>query len=264
MTRVTLLLISFLLLTSGSVHAQSTLHVAILGDSNTWLGGDNCDQPKGWNKWFKDRMKPATCRSYARSGATWTNTTETKLNTLEDIGKLGDDNVIYNQVMRLKEAFDNGMQTDPNVILIAAGTNDAWFIKKRPHAFDKNGNDVFGSSSSEVRALHPNEVLTLADAVRYNCELLMHFFPEAQIVLLSPMQTTAAPTKLIHEAGDIIEECGQHMGIHTIRQDYYSCVNTMREKELFRFTYDGTHTSIEGAKRNGYYIANQLKGILQY
>ena len=77
----------FLLLTlvvTPEMMAQQPLDVIIFGDSNTWYGGDNCDKPRGWNKWFKDAFQPATIKSYARSGATWTNTTTTKRNTQEN------------------------------------------------------------------------------------------------------------------------------------------------------------------------------------
>ena len=56
----------------GNIQAQSVMHVVILGDSNTFIGGDQCDKPQGWNKWFKELANPLSCRSYARSGATWT------------------------------------------------------------------------------------------------------------------------------------------------------------------------------------------------
>ena len=206
------LFLSIMLLSTimpDAARAQQQLHIAILGDSNTWLGGDECDNQKGWNKWFKDILQPASCRSYARSGATWTHTTKTKRDTKENIGKLGKDNVIFNQVMRLKEAYDRGEQHKPDLILIAAGTNDAWFKKERPYAFNKDADDVFSESSKDFRKNDIDEILTLAEAVRYDCEWLSHFFPEAQIILLSPLQTTAAPTELIHQAGDIIEECGR-------------------------------------------------------
>ena len=94
----------------AAIAAGDSLHVVILGDSNTWLGGDGCDKAQGWNKWFRDAFQPATCRSYARSGATWTNTPETRRNTQENIGVLGNDNVIYNQICRLEEAINNGSQ----------------------------------------------------------------------------------------------------------------------------------------------------------
>ena len=82
--------------------AQSPLHVVALGDSNTWLAGDSCTNPLGWITVFKEQMQPASCHSYARSGATWTHTASTKYNPKENIEVLGDDNVIYNQVMRLR------------------------------------------------------------------------------------------------------------------------------------------------------------------
>ena len=67
--------------TIAQIHNTKHIDVAILGDSNTWIGGDDCDKEKGWNKWFKDFFRPASCKSYARSGATWTNTEVTKANT---------------------------------------------------------------------------------------------------------------------------------------------------------------------------------------
>ena len=88
----------------NSAVPHPTLHVVLLGDSNTWIGGDDCDKERGWNTWFKQLFQPASCKSYARSGATWTNTKVTKRNPKENIGNLGNDNVIYNQVVRLIDA----------------------------------------------------------------------------------------------------------------------------------------------------------------
>ncbi|MBQ5826020.1 MAG: hypothetical protein IIW46_00885, partial [Bacteroidaceae bacterium] len=73
-----------------AINDFSNLHVVLLGDSETAIGGDQCDQPRGWNKWFAEALQPASCRSYARSGSTWTNTIRTKLTREENIGILGD------------------------------------------------------------------------------------------------------------------------------------------------------------------------------
>ena len=138
--------------------AQKPLHVVILGDSNTWIGGDDCDQPQGWNKWFKDVFQPTTCKSYARSGATWTNTPQTHRNTLENIEVLGNDNVIYNQICRLQEAIDSGIQHTPQLILILAGTNDAWFTKARPMALSKSVCKVCSTDCCKITDRPVNEV----------------------------------------------------------------------------------------------------------
>lgn len=250
-----------------SATAQETVHrninVVMLGDSNTWIGGDDCDNEKGWNKWFKDFFQPASCKSYARSGATWTNTSRTKQNIKEDIAVLGDDNVVYNQIMRLRQAVKDGIQVVPDLIIIAAGTNDAWFQNKRPLVFNDTAEDVFLSADNPITDMEVNKVTTLAKSVRYACELLMESFPDAQIVLLTPLQCTATKLEYIHKAGDIIEECGRRMSISVIRQDYQGCVNRTQELRARRFTSDGTHTNAEGARRNGLFIANQITALLQ-
>ena len=182
---------------SVAMRSNDSVNVVILGDSNTWIGGDDCDKPKGWNYWFKRFFAPATCKSYARSGATWTNTNLTKYNVEENTGHLGNDNVIYNQVCRLKNAVENGSQTVPDLILIGCGTNDVWFLSKRPQALSKTADQAFAQGDGFITSKRPSQVLTLAESVRYNCEMLMEAFPEAQIILLTPLQTTAVSTDLV-------------------------------------------------------------------
>lgn len=242
----------------------TNINVAILGDSNTWIGKDDCSNPRGWNKWFKDKMQPVSCRSYARSGATWTHTTATKANTVEETSVLGDDNVIYNQVLRLSDAVIDGNQPLPDVILIMCGTNDVWFKDKRPHLFDQLPDQAFAENPQGIIMTPVNEILTLAMAVRFNVELLQSAFPEAQIVLLTPMQSTAIPLDDINWAGDVIEACGHRLGCAVIRMDEGGCVSQAREQRKKTYTTDGTHTNEAGARRNGIFIANQLKSILEY
>lgn len=242
---ITTLLLLTLVLHPLSAQTNA-LHIAILGDSNTWLGGDDCSKPRGWNKWFRDAMRPASIRSYARSGATWTNTPNTRRNTVEDIGRLGDDNVIMNQLFRLEEAMDEGRQVKPGLILIAAGTNDVWFQDKRPHVFEDADTSL----------------LTLNGVVEYCCRQLRQRCPEARIVLITPMQTIKADTADIHRAGDIIEACGQKLDIPVIRLDYHSKVKSQSERRAFRYTYDGTHTNEQGARSNGDYIAEEVRALI--
>lgn len=244
-----------------STVAQQPVDVVILGDSNTWIGGDDCDQPRGWNKWFNDAFQPGTCKSYARSGATWTNTPQTRRNTEENIGVLGNDNVIFNQIYRLKEAVSCGQQTSPSLILIMAGTNDAWFTKARPQAFSMTAEEAFITDTIINRPVW--QVLTLAESVRYGCELLKTYYPEARIILLTPLQSVAAGTVNITKAGDIIEDCGRQMGLSVIRLDKDGIIDAKQEKQQYRLTTDGTHTSEQGARQVGSFIAQQITALLQ-
>lgn len=244
-----LIILLLTLVVTPTMMAQSSLDIVIFGDSNTWYGGDNCDKPRGWNKWFKDAFHPATIRSYARSGATWTNTTVTKRNTQENTARLGNENVIYNQIERLKEAIDSGLQRQPQLILIMAGTNDAWFQKDRPKVFDVTAEEAFAIDNLKCRPV--SQVISLAESVRYDCELLQTVCPQARIILLTPMQSTAAGIANIAKAGDVIEECGRLLHLSVIRLDQ-EAVDTR----------DGTHTSELGAQHIGTYIAQQIATLL--
>ena len=236
---------------STSASGQRPLHVVMLGDSNTWLGGDACDQPKGWNKWFCDAFPAASCRSYARSGATWTHTDLTRPNPAEYSERLGDDNVVYNQVLRLVQDCDAGRQPQPALILISAGTNDVWFARQRPLALTATPADT---ASADPRLL--------TGAVRHDCRLLQQRFPEALIVLLTPMQSTAVADSLVSRAGDALADCARRLGLPCIRLDRESCVVSRHERAKRVFTYDGTHTSVAGARQNGRLIARRVAAML--
>ena len=203
---------------SGGSGRGEGLNVVLLGDSNTWIGGDDCSKSKGWTKWFIEKFKPASCRSYARSGATWTNTVSTRLDISGYSEVLGDNNVIYNQVMRLVDAVDHGAQAVPDIIILYAGINDAWFQNRRPGVFAEMPQDAFADTSGFITSRRPSEVLSLAASVRYGCELLMQHFPEAQIVLVTPAQATVCGYDEIRKAADVITECGHRMSLPVISQ----------------------------------------------
>ena len=237
------------------------MNVVILGDSNTWIGGDDSDKPRGWNKWFADIFKPASRKSYARSGATWSNTSTTHRNTQENIGVIGADNVIYNQVERLDESCQNGAQPTPDIIIIAAGTNDAWFVKKRPGVFSKTASQACRMKET-ISTLTPGRITSLAEAVVFNTERLRQRFPEARIILLTPLQSVHPTEANFARATAIIEECGRLLGLPVVRQDVECCVRRADEARHRRYTSDGTHTSEEGAKEVGTYLAGRIASIL--
>ena len=238
------------LLPFAFIEAQSPLHVVALGDSNTWLAGDSCTNPRGWITVFKELMRPASCHSYARSGATWTHTEATKYNPKESIEVLGDDNVIYNQVMRLREDCAAGSQPLPDLILIMAGTNDTWFSARRPKAFIQTASEVCKDTQTAYSHLQPHEVQSLAGAVRYNCELLRMLNPSACIVLITPMQATKVSEEAMRKTGDVIAECGHLLHLPVIRLDDVGFTRKQEQQHL-TYTTDGVHTNLEGARLVG-------------
>jgi lysophospholipase L1-like esterase len=258
------ILLVFCLLLAVGLAAQSPqrrLHVVLLGDSNTWIGGDDCDQPRGWNKWFKDEFQPLSCRSYARSGATWTNTERTEYNTEENVEVLSDNNVIYNQINRLLKAVEEGQQTTPDVIVVMAGTNDMWFTGKRPGVFAMTAEEAFVDTAMLQRPA--NRVLSLAGSVRYGCDMLKSSFPHARLVLITPMQTTKVSVELAERTGNVIEACGKQLGVDVIRLDKEGCVSRAQELKRKTHTADGVHTNEAGARCVGKFVARRLKEVIQ-
>lgn len=240
---------------------QHRLHVVLLGDSNTWIGGDRCDQSRGWNKWFKDEFQPLSCHSYARSGATWTNTERTEYNTEENVEVLSDNNVIYNQINRLRKAVEEGEQHTPDVVVVMAGTNDMWFTSKRPEVFAMTADEAF--ADTDILQRPANRVLSLAGSVRYGCEMLKSSFPHAQLVLITPMQTTKVSAELAERTGDVIEACGKQLGVAVIRLDKEGCVSRAQELKKKTHTSDGVHTNEAGARCVGTFVAKRLKEVVK-
>ena len=250
-------LIMFIILTCLPFTLLQAQHIVALGDSNTWLAGDSCTNPKGWITVLKEQLQPTSCRSYARSGATWTHTEQTKYNTKEYTSLLGDDNVIYNQVNRLRDACNDGSQHVPDLILILAGTNDMWFEAKRPKAFSRTAEEVCSDTTRLYPTLQPNEVLSMAEAIRYDYEMLREFCPATKIVLLTPMQATKVSREVVTRTGELIDQCGAMLQMPVIRLDEVG-INSEEEEHQKRYTSDGVHTNTEGAMLIGSYVVEKL------
>lgn len=245
--------------TSSSV--ISGLNVVLLGDSNTWIGGDSCDSPRGWNYWFARQMKPQTIRSYARSGATWSHTSGTSADVADYSEIVTDKNVIFNQVIRLIKAVGDGIQPAPDMIMIAAGTNDAWFPQFRLEEFSKTAEEVNRRDETELMMTAPSKLLSLAEAVRYDLLLLKARFPEATIVVMTPMQSIKISPEMLADVSGIIEQVAVGQGAQVLRQDLFCPVNSDSEMLSRKLTTDGTHTSEEGARRNAEVICGFVEKI---
>jgi lysophospholipase L1-like esterase len=252
-----ILLLIWPLLASAGI---SDMNVVLLGDSNTWIGGDDCSKPKGWNYWWIRAAAPTSCRSYARSGATWTNTAATKRNLTENIAVIGNDNVIYNQVERLTEAVESGKQQIPDLIVIAAGTNDAWFYKKRPGLLGCSPEKV---DTATLLSEPPAKITSLAGSIFYSCLLLQKRYPDALIVITTPHQSTAVAADRLVRVSDIIARCGAILSIPVIRQDTGSGIVAEDERRRKVNTSDGTHTSEAGARMVAQFLLNEINTIVQ-
>ncbi len=248
-------------LSAADYTVLSGKNVVILGDSNSWIGGDSCDDPKGWNYWFAREMSPKTIRSYARSGATWSHVGATRRQPEEYSEVITDNNVIYNQIVRLINETENGQQSSPDLIMIAAGTNDAWFPQFRPAAFSRTAREALGRDAGELLSLPAGKILSMAEAVRYDLLMLAAHFPNAKVVVMTPLQSIKISSAMLADVSEIIEEVARQSGAAVIRQDLLCPVNSEQEMITRRLTSDGTHTSVEGARRNAEVIVECVKQL---
>lgn len=228
---------------------DTALRIALLGDSNTWNGGDSCTKSTSWSYWFRLAMQPCSCVSLARSGATWTHTVRTRRALTDYSERLADHNVVYNQVERLVSAVDSGRMLPPHLIIIMSGTNDAWFAARRPGIYALSVADAFALSADSLLSLPPSALTSLPLAVRYDCERLRRRFPDARLVLLTPYQSVHAGKSAIERVGSLIEECAHRLDLPVLRLDRAVPIRSDKEKAHHRLTTDGTHTSPEGARK---------------
>lgn len=237
-------------------------NVVILGDSITWLGGDDCngrDNPsRGWTTYFKNKLLPKSIASYARSGATWSHTANTQYNITQNTGALSDDNVIYNQINRLIAAVNGRTQETPDLIIIAAGTNDAWYPSARPNALSVDADTEFANTDGYITSQAVNTLTSIAAAMRYDIELLKTNFPNCQIIVTTPLQSTGFTLTRCFDVGKVIRDCAKYLSIECIDQGADAGIYRAQEKTAFLFTYDGTHTSALGAKMVGQFIAQRV------
>lgn len=239
-----------------SIIAQGTdsLNVAILGDSMSWIGGDNCDKETGWTNHFHRAFPDYNIGMYARSGATWTNTVNTTGDTAFYSELLNDENVIYDQVMRLLNDVEKNPASVPDIAIIFAGGNDAWFESKRPGIYDPAP-----LPEKNLKSVKPSEVTSLASSIELCCKLLRESFPSCRIVLMTPPEMSKTTPERIHKVGDTIAAKGAELGLEVFRTDRDLPFNHDVEKSENRiYTYDGAHSNPTGAKLISDYVIEKL------
>ena len=233
--------------------------IVFLGDSLTHLA--IVEPTKGWVTYFLQNFSFSEYTNYARSGATWSNTPNTTYDITENTGNISDDNVIYNQVNRLLNDINNG-GTVPDYIIIAAGTNDAWFPSERPNTLADTAKIIFEDTATNyIDNVNINTCVSIAKAMRYVAEMIIRYLPNAQVIILTPLQSTGFTDERNNSISTVIKECANYMGWNVIEQSKECGISRLQEIRGFTKTYDGTHTSVDGAKFVGNILASIFKSI---
>ena len=102
----------------------------------------------------------------------------------------------------------------------------------------------------------------MAEAIRYDYEMLREFCPEATIVLLTPMQATKVSREVVTKTGELIDQCGALLQMPVIRLDEVG-INSEEEQREKRYTSDGVHTNTDGALLIGSYVAEKVYEMIK-
>lgn len=231
--------------------ASSIKRIALLGDSMTWIGGDSCQHPTGWSHYLKQCGTVENIDVYARSGATWTNTTETKPDKFFYSEVLHNNNVVYNQALRLISDVSEDSLVKPDCIVIFAGANDAWFSSRRPKIFSAEESVLESTYSLDSR---PSSSTSLLSSVALVCDILKHSFPSAHFIVVTPIQMTKVSAEAVNNVSDLIEKAAVSRGFTVLRADREVAIRHDEECAGHRFTYDGVHTNAAGAMLVAQYI----------
>ena len=236
----------------NKTETDTTLNISLLGDSMTWIGGENCEKEEGWTHYLKERFPNANIDIYARSGATWTNTPKTKGDAKAYSVVIENENVLYNQVSRLINEAETDPAKRPDLIILYAGANDAWFEKRRPGLY----NEI--KTPADITTCKPSQCTTLASSIQLGVKKLQKAFPEARIVMVTPVEMAQTPTARITKVGDAIEKTGKELGVEVLRADKNVPIKHEEEKQGRRYTSDGAHTNPEGAKLIADFIISSI------
>jgi hypothetical protein len=221
--------------------------IVFLGDSIT-------ADPTWWTANMLNRLYFDNFMNLARSGARWAHTAGTIYDITSNGGSATDENVIWNQVNKLIDKINNGLTPVPDVVAIYAGTND--------QLFNSNYGDVSAAFSGTITERAANTILTVAEAIRYDCEILLNNYPKLQIILATPIQRGIADNTPIFSLGDIIKGCGGIMGNRVIDQGKESGIYGFYEVSGHKFLLDGIHPNMDGREKLGAFNAIELKNAI--
>ena len=222
-------------------------NIAILGDSIT--SGSN---GLTWVDVLEDNEMFNNIYNVSKSGARWSH----QASTIYDITLGSGNNVMWNQANLVIDSVTNLTQPKPNVWLIMAGRNDANFsVGDVDTIFD----------GSDILSQLPNTILEILEGVRYTCETILTEYPDAEIILVTPIQWYGVTNSLWNEQGDGIIEASRRLAVRSIDAGGECGIYNYFDTDLIhKYQLDGTHPNADGVDKLGNYMLYELKQRLNY
>ena len=221
-------------------------------EDNICLFGDSITADADWwTKYLLEYVNFGGFYNYARSGATWSHLAGTVYNITDTGGVTDANNVIWNQINKF--IADNNANI-PDVFYILAGTNDY----SRPVG---DPSTVFdGVAMNPDPATHT----TLSSAFRFCIDLLASTFPEARIIVSTPITRAIANDIVTPVVAETIKECAGHCGAYVVDQYSDSGIYGYQESLTHtKISVDNVHPSDPlGHQLLGRFNANEIVSLL--
>ena len=234
--------------------------------------GNSITAPKDSWAWVTAQYFDMELTNLAVSGATWTDTPQTTVDT--DPAPVYDNNVISNQVFRFLqmsvpegtvipetegEAFHNDTPSpltgiknsdstfDPFIVIISCGTNDS-------------GGRTIGDIAELGKPYQEADRETLYGAINWAVSVIRKYAPGIRIVLLTPIQRAPLPERLPLFV-DAILSAGEKLNCPVINMYEESGITTEDETQGHKYLYDGLHPTAEGSQLMGNTVIRHLEAL---
>ncbi len=199
-----------------------------------------------WATTFDSIVQPNSLINMGLGGATvaWLPT------TVETTSPSGDNKVFWNTI---KEWENDNPTSDPDIIIIAYGTNDI-------------DNDFGSYEDAFAQDLASTSQLTVANAARKALHYLRENYPDAEIFWSLPLQSSRSDRSYVTmtNIGNVIRSICYRYNVIVIESTTESGIMDEFESgnSQGRYLVDGLHPDANGSKLLGTYIANEV--MLKY
>ncbi|RDU21946.1 GDSL-type esterase/lipase family protein [Anaerosacchariphilus polymeriproducens] len=210
----------------------------VKGKKFLFMGDSITANPNGYISYVANILG-ITTTNMAVNGATWRDRNDST-------------NTIYSQ---LKNVVENQQNYIPDAIVISAGTNDSIATIYSADTL-YTAMEPFYTNAGGVVNLETVDRKNIFGATRYVVETLKKIYPNADIFLLSPIQSAinVKDYKVALSTGIILQEVAKRLSVNFI--DCNNCGITTMNADLT--LVDGLHPNDTGAKLHGQYVANKI------
>lgn len=232
--------------------------VSEFSDLNIMYLGDSITAGPTYSIFVNNLLKPKSVVNVAVGGASLTDKIENQTYDGNPISE-NENNVAGNQVQKII----NNNYDAPDIIVFAFGTNDRVITDT-----DKNFENQFTSDDVFI-PLSSVDRTTFGGAMRYCIETLHNKYPNAQIFIMTPIQSAEKKSgdglgwyySKLKPKADLIKALGNRMSVPVIDCFSESRIYGAYENSSGNGEYlaDGLHPNENGSIRMGKFVANEIR-----